>query len=113
MLKRIATLSAFALSLSLGASDSQLNLDKAAMIGGSEVKAGTYKVQVNGNKATLRNGKTSVEADVTVENASSKYAKTTACCLDADGKYHLKEVRLGGTATKLLFKDKSASEAGH
>lgn len=112
MIKRIASLSVFALSLCLGASDS-LNLDKAAVVGGTEVKAGTYKVQVTGDKAVLTNGKATVEAPVTVETARAKYAKTTACCLDADGKYHLKEVRLGGTTTKIVFNEKNAPQAGH
>ena len=112
MIKRIASLSVFALSLCLGASDS-VSLDKAAIVAGTEVKAGTYKIQLNGDKAVLKSSKATVEAPVTVETARAKYEKTTACCLDADGKYHLKEVRLGGTTTKILFNEKNSAQAGH
>ncbi|MBI4903109.1 MAG: hypothetical protein HY820_05700 [Acidobacteria bacterium] len=113
MLTRIATLSVFALSLCMGASDSQLNLDKAAVVAGTQLKAGAYRIHVDGGKAVLKNSKVSVEAPVTVETSGTKFAKTTACCLKADGTYDLKEVRVGGTNQKLLFKEKNTSEAGH
>ncbi len=113
MLTRIALLSVFALSFCLGASDTQINLDKSAVVAGTSLKAGTYKVHVEGGKATLKSSKASVEAPVTVETGNTKFAKTTACCLTPDGVYDLKEVRVGGTNQKLLFKDKNTAEAGH
>ena len=109
------SLFAFALAIAVGASSYTLNLQKPAVVNGTELKAGDYKVEVNGTKATIRNKQTSVDAEVTVETMPSKTYQSTACCLGEDGKYKLQELRLGGTNMKLLFKDggKDSAVAGH
>jgi hypothetical protein len=106
MTKNIAlSLFLFALAVALGASSYSLNLNKPAVVNGTELKAGEYKVDLVGNKATIRNGKNSVETEVTVEDLPSKIYQSTACCLGEDGKYRLQELRLGGTNKKLTIKD--------
>jgi hypothetical protein len=108
MTKKIAfSLMTFALALAFGATVStyHLSLSKPAVVSGTEFKAGDYKVELDGNKATLKSGKNSVETEVNVENNGTKFSQTTACCLGEDGKYHLQELRLGGTTTKLTFKE--------
>ena len=106
MTKKLAlSLFIFALAVALGASSYSLNLSKPAVVNGTELKAGDYKVEVNGSKAVIKNSKTSVEAEVNVENLPTKANQSTACCLAEDGKYRLQELRLGGTNMKLTFKE--------
>jgi hypothetical protein len=116
MIKKVAlSLTTFALAIALGATKYRVNLPKPAVVAGTELKAGDYKVEIIGDKAILKNGKSSVETDVSVENGANKYYETSACCLAEDGKYRLQELRIGGTNTKLLFKNTPAggAVAGH
>ncbi|MBI3207831.1 MAG: hypothetical protein HYZ37_02895 [Candidatus Solibacter usitatus] len=106
MKRIILSLAVFALATSLGAADLKVNLETNAVVAGKDLKAGNYKLELDGDKALLKNGKASAEADVRVEEARAKYAKTTTCCLSTDGKLHLKEIRVGGTNTRILFKEK-------
>src|SRR5262249_19250627 len=113
-MKAFYSLAVFALASVLGASDYRVTLQKPAVINGTKVKADDYKLELNGGKAVLKSGKTSVAADVSVEDSSAKYNSTSACCVAEDGNYHLQEIRLGGTNKKLIFKDKdSATAAGN
>ncbi len=116
MSKKIAfSLFVFALAVALGASSYSVTLSKPAVINGTELKAGDYKVEINGSKATIKSGKTSVETDVTVDTLPAKAYQSTACCLGEDGKYHLQELRLGGSNIKLTIKETShdSAVAGH
>lgn len=95
----------FAVALAWAANGYKVNLQKPAIVGGTEIKAGEYKLELNDGKAMLINGKTSVEADVKVETNPNKFDRTSACCLGEDGKYRLQEIRVGGTNTKVTFKE--------
>jgi hypothetical protein len=113
MLKNITILFVlFAVAVALAASGYSVTLSKPAVVGGKEIKAGEYKLELNGEKATLKNGKTTVEADVTVEDNASKFDRTSACCLGEDGKYRLQEIRVGGTTTKVTFKENTGMAVG-
>ena len=111
MTARLLCLFIFALAISLGASNYNLTLSKPALVNGTELKAGEYKVEVNGTKATIKNGKTSVETDVVVDTLPSKSNQSSACCLAEDGKYRLQELRLGGSNLKLTIKEGSKGSA--
>ncbi len=100
----------FAVALAWAASGYHVNFQKPAVVNGTEIKAGDYKLELDGNKAILKHGKTAVEADVVVETAPGKFASTSVCCLGEDGKYRLKEIRVGGTDNKVTFKQNSAEE---
>ena len=54
-----------------------VTLHQPTMVAGTELKPGDYKVEVNGDKATISSGKKSVEAAVKVENADQKFSSTT------------------------------------
>lgn len=101
----------FALAIALGATSYTLNLPKPAVVNGTELKAGEYKVEVSGTKATLKSGKTVVETEVSVENLPSKTYQSSACCMGEDGKYHLHELRPAGTNMKLTIKDAAKDSA--
>jgi hypothetical protein len=87
-----------------------LKLYEPAMVGNTELKAGEYRVEVTEGKATIKGGKVQKEAAVKVETADSKYNSTTVR-LSAGEKPQIKEIRLGGTKTKLIFSE-SAGAAG-
>lgn len=76
-----------------------------SVIAGSELKAGEYRVAVEQNKAIIQSGKKSVEANVKVEDAPEKYRATSVIYNNADGKYLVREIHIGGTHTKLVFQD--------
>ena len=76
-----------------------------AMLGGTELKAGEYRLQVDGDKVTVHSGKTTAGAAVREETASTKYKDTTVRLLESGGKQHITEICLGGTTTRLVFSD--------
>jgi len=95
----------FALTMSFafaGASSFNVTLFQPSIIAGTELKPGEYKVQLNGDKLTIKNGKKVVEATVKSEQADSKYEATSVRYNTGDGKYTITEIRVGGTNTKLV-----------
>ncbi|HTT60561.1 MAG TPA: hypothetical protein VMG35_01920 [Bryobacteraceae bacterium] len=74
-----------------------------AMIGGTEVKAGDYKCEVQNEKIVLKRGKETTEANVKVETGEGKYPTTTVTYADANGKNKVQEIRVGGTNMKLVL----------
>ena len=88
---RIALLS-FAATALASAATYRLNLPLDATLGGQELKAGDYKVDVNGDTAVIKSGKQSVEAKVTTETAEKKYDSTAVKYTQADGKYTLQSI---------------------
>lgn len=82
-----------------------VTLDKPAVFGKTELKAGEYKLEVNETKAVLKGKKATAEADVVVDQAKDKALRTSMCCLASDGKtYQIKEIRPSGTNVKILVK---------
>ena len=52
----------------------------------------------------IKAGKTTVEtAGVKVENADRRYSSTVVRYTNGDGRYHIQEIHIGGTKTKLVF----------
>ena len=80
-----------------------VNLFETATLGATELQPGAYQVEVNGDKAMIRNGKVHEEAPVKVENGDIKYDRTTVRFDNAGGKMKIQEIRLGGTKMKLVF----------
>ena len=91
----------------IGAADTySITLDKPAVFGKTELKAGEYRLEVTENKATIRGKKgVTAEADIVVDQAKDKALRTTMCCLGSDGKkYELREIRPAGTTMKIVVK---------
>jgi hypothetical protein len=80
-----------------------VNLFETAMFGTVELKPGEYKLEVNDQKAVIRNGKVHGETDVKQESGGTKYDTTTVRYDNGGGKMRIQEIRLGGTKTKLVF----------
>lgn len=89
-----------ALAVASAASSYRVTLFQPSVFGGTEVKAGEYKIELKDNKFFLKDGKKMVEADVKVETADQKFSATTVRYQE-NGK--VQEIRLGGTTTKLVF----------
>ena len=74
-----------------------------SVIGGTELKAGDYRVELQNEKIVIKSGKESTEAGVKVENVDRKYDSTVVRYSNGDGKYRVQEIRLGGTNMKLVL----------
>ncbi len=80
-----------------------IDLFQPSLLGSTELAPGHYNVDVNGDKAVIRNGRIHGEAPVKVESVEKKYNSTTVRFANADGKMHIQEIHVGGTTTKLVF----------
>ena len=89
--------------LTASAATFTVTLFQSSTIAGQNLKAGDYKVTFDNDKATLVKGKEKVEAAVKVENNTTKYDSTSVRYTDEGGKTKVKEIRLGGTTTRLVF----------
>jgi hypothetical protein len=86
----------------------KVKLLQPSVVNGTELKAGDYKVQIDGDKATIWQGKNSVAGEAKVETADQKY-NTTAFRYGQNST--LQEIHLGGTNTKLVFESAPGSAA--
>jgi hypothetical protein len=100
----------FAAATLFAATAHHFTLDKPAVINGTELKAGEYKLEITGDKVTISSKKMTAEAPARVESAAEKFRSTTVCCLGDTGKYNLQEIRLGGTNQKLVLSSDAASK---
>ncbi len=82
-----------------------MNLYQPTMVGTTELKAGSYDVELVDQKAVISKGKVHAEAAVTVANAEKKYSDTSVVISKADGKAKLQEIHLAGTTTKLILSE--------
>src|SRR5258707_8159481 len=103
--KFLLSFAIFAFSVVASAKSYSLTLFQKSTVGGAELQPGEYKLDLTESKVTLRNGKKSAEAAVTVETADEKFGATSVRYQNGDGKYRIQEIRLGGTKTKLVFND--------
>lgn len=103
MKKVIFAFAALALAAASAAQSHTITLFQPTVINGTVLKPGEYKVAVKDNKAVITSGKTSVEADVKVEDSGAKFASSSVRYNNADGTNRVEEIRLGGTSTKLVF----------
>ncbi len=101
--KLLLCLVAVGTAFASAASRYSIHLNQTVTVSGTELKAGDYKLEINGDKAMITGGKQSVEATVKVEENGEKYQATTVRILAADGKNKLSEIHLRGTKSKVLF----------
>jgi len=113
-MKIILSITAFAaLGLGIataGSNNYSVNLDQKVWVGDKELKPGDYKVTVNGDKATLKSGKTVVEVPAKVEASPNKYTVSTIDTKTEGGKSMLREIHVGGSTTRIILEgDKSTA----
>ena len=102
--KSILAFATFALAVASAASSYTVTFFQPVVINGQSLKAGDYKVQLEGDKATLKQGKSVTELPVKVENSDNRFS-TTSVRLNGS---QVEEIRLGGTHTKLVFEKTGA-----
>jgi hypothetical protein len=97
-----------ALGVASAASAYKVTIPSDTWAGDTQIKAGNYKVTVEGNQATFTMGKQTVQVPASMEKGTNKFADTM---LEASGT-KLQAIDLGGTDTKIVFKStKSGSTA--
>jgi hypothetical protein len=102
--KSILAFATFALAVASAASSYSVTFFQPVVVNGQTLKAGDYKVQYSGDKATIKQGNTVTEVPVKVESNADKYATTTVRLNGTQ----VEEIRLGGTKTKLVFEKTGA-----
>ena len=103
MKKAIAVIIALSLSVAFAASSYHVTLYKATTVNGTQLKPGEVKVELQGDKVILKQGKTTVETNVTVLNGDKKFLDSTVSYSGDSANNQVQEIRLGGTTTKILF----------
>ena len=98
--KAVLSLSMLAAGIASAASGYSVTLSDAVWIGGTQLKAGDYKVEMQGDKAVFTAGSKKVaEAPATLGTGDQKYAYTTLSTSSSK----LREIDLGGTKSKIVF----------
>ena len=95
----ISTLAMTALSIASAATPYELTLLDTFSVGKAELKAGDYKVEMQGDKAVFTIGKKTVSVPATLGKADQPFASTVF----VSQKSKLKEIDLGGTQDKIVF----------
>jgi hypothetical protein len=89
-----------AMGIASAASDYKVELSQATKVGATELKAGSYRVEVQGDKAVFKSGKDVVaQSPATVENGKQKYS-VTAVSTNAS---KLESISIGGTTMKIVL----------
>lgn len=111
-MRKLLFVCAFA-GLALAATKSYtVTLYETATLGGTELKPGSYKVDVVDQKAVIHNGKEKTEVPVKVEQNGSRYNQTTVRLTQEAGRYRIDEIHIGGSKTKLVLNEASSATAG-
>jgi hypothetical protein len=79
-------------------------LAQPAMAGATELKAGEYKVKVEGSQAVftdVQNAKSSFSVPVKVENSDRKFNNTEVETQTQGGMDNIQAIDLGGSSTRL------------
>ena len=103
MKRALAVMFALGISVAYAASSYHVTLYKPTTINGPQLKAGDVKLELQGDKVVIKQGKTSIESSVTVENGTNKFAASSVGYVGDSSNNQIQEIRLGGTTTKLVF----------
>jgi hypothetical protein len=83
----------------------RVTLLQAAVVQGTELKAGDYQIVLQDSKITITDeyGKHPLEVPVKVETGDKKFETTMVRFNTATGKAVVSDIRLGGTKTRLVL----------
>jgi len=101
-------LAVLALGVASAASSYSFKLSDSVWVGGTQLKAGEYKVEMQGDKAVFKSGKSVVEVPATLGNSDKKHAFTSVVSEDSK----LLEIDLGGTSAKIVLSPTAQSAVG-
>src|SRR5260370_17790109 len=111
MQRLMAVILALGIGAAYAASSYQVTLYKPTTVNGTQLKVGEVRVELQGDKVVFKQGKTSVESNVTVQNGGGKFDVTTVGYDGDSSNNQVQEIRLGGTSTKLLFEQRGKTAA--
>ena len=92
-------LATLAVGVASAASNYTITLTSDTMVGNTHLKAGEYKLTVEGDRAIFKQGKTTTPVPVTVEKNATAFPNTA---LDTSNS-KLNSIELGGTNTRLVI----------
>ena len=101
--KFMLSFAAAALMVASAAEKHNITLFQPSFVNGTELAPGDYRMELDGDKLVISKGKQKVEANVKSEQADSKFSSTSVRYANANGKFTVQEIRLGGTNRKLVF----------
>ena len=78
-------------------------------VGNTELKQGTYRIEVSDQKLVIHNGKQATEVPVKVETNGARYPETTVRLEVVNGVRRVSEIHLGGTRTRLVLGEGSGA----
>jgi hypothetical protein len=88
-----------------------IRLHLPTQVGGEELKPGSYRLEIADGKAVFFDGRQRVEAPVSLKESDQKFSKDSARYIDADGKMKVREIRFGGTTTRVVFSETSPNKS--
>jgi hypothetical protein len=98
--KLLVGFAVLAMGIASAASDYKVELSQATQVGGTELKPGAYKVEMQGDKAVFKSGKTvAAQAPATVENGKQKYSETSVSTKASK----IESISIGGSTVKIIF----------
>ncbi len=103
MNKLLLTAITLALGVASAASTYRFTLQEPATFNGKALQPGDYKIQVEGDKATLKVGKSVVEAPAKLETAERKYSTTTISFDSVGPGKSITEIHVGGTKERIII----------
>jgi hypothetical protein len=89
-----------ALGIASAATSYKVTIPSDTWAGDTQLKAGIYKVEVEGNQATFRLGKQTIQVPASVENNPNRFPNTT---LEMSGT-KLQAIDIGDSTMKIVFK---------
>jgi hypothetical protein len=101
--KFLLSFAILAVSAVASAKSFNVTLFQPSIIGGAELQPGDYKLDLTESSVVFRSGKKRAEAAVKVETGDQKFSSNSVKYQNGDGKYRIREIRLGGTNTTLVF----------
>jgi hypothetical protein len=107
LFKLTLSLATLALGVASAASTYKVTIPSDTWAGDTQLKAGNYKVTVEGNQAVFTMGKQTVQVPATTETNTNKFSDTM---LESSGT-KLSAIDLGGTNTKIVFKSTKSGAA--
>ncbi|MGP8244241.1 MAG: hypothetical protein ACLQVN_06950 [Bryobacteraceae bacterium] len=107
-MKKLLLTSALALSflsLASAAKVYEIILSSPTKVGNVQLKAGQYRLKINGGNAVFTAVETSKSftTPVKVENTDQRFEETIVDTSVTDGTAKVKDIQLGGSKTKLSF----------
>ncbi len=102
MKKFVMAFATLALVSASAAERYSVELTVPSEVNGHVLQPGSYRLELTGNHAVLKSGKTVVEADAQVEKESKKFFETTVRYAPGPNS-KIEEIRIGGTTVKVVF----------